>query len=94
MISVQTPRGSRLGLGTQPSYKAPTERRVQYVKTQWLTSVEWDYPLDNDPKLATGQPNSSLKNQLLQVRLKLKSNFLIGKVKPIIDYLEFQISNN
>ena len=28
-------------------------------KTQWLTSGEWGCPLDNGPKLAVGQPNSS-----------------------------------
>ena len=28
-------------------------------KTQWLTSGEWVCPLDNGPKLAVGQPNSS-----------------------------------
>ena len=28
-------------------------------KRQWLTSGEWGCPLDNDPKLAVGQPNSS-----------------------------------
>ena len=33
----------------------------QKSKTQWLTSDEWGCPLDNDPKLAVGQPKSSLK---------------------------------
>ena len=32
-------------------------------KTQWLTSGEWGCPLDNGPKLAMGQPNSSLKKK-------------------------------
>ena len=35
----------------------------QKCKTQWLTSGEWGCPLDNDPKLAVRQPNSSLKKK-------------------------------
>ena len=34
--------------------------QVENVKTQWLTSTEWDCPRDDSPKLAVGQPNSSL----------------------------------
>ena len=32
-------------------------------KTQWLTTGEWGCPLDNGPKLAMGQLNSSLKKK-------------------------------
>ena len=38
----------------------PSGRKCK--KTQWLTSGEWGCPLDNGPKLAMGQPNSSFKN--------------------------------
>ena len=36
----------------------------QKSKIQWLTSGEWGCPLDNDPKLALGQPKSSLKKRV------------------------------
>ena len=57
--SLDSPLGGRPGLGTQPYYEAPDDLRVDYVKTQWLTSGEWGFPLDNGPKLAVEQPNSS-----------------------------------
>ena len=59
---VQTPLGARPGLGTQLRYEAPGDLRVEYVKRrQRLTAGERGCPLDNGPKLAVGQPNSSLK---------------------------------
>ena len=36
--------------------------------TQWLTSGEWGCPIDNGPKLALGQPNSSLKKKKTHIR--------------------------
>ena len=56
---VVTPLGARLGLGTQTPYEVPGDFWVEIAKTQWLTSAEWGYPLDNGPKMAVGQPNSS-----------------------------------
>ena len=35
----------------------------KFKKTQWLTSGQWGCPLDNGPKLAVRQPNSSLKKK-------------------------------
>ena len=37
-------------------FRWPSSRKC---KTQWLTSVEWECPLNNGPKLAVGQSNSS-----------------------------------
>ena len=48
-----------LGLETQLCYEAPDDLQVNYVKMQWLTLGKWGCPLDNDPELAVGQPNSS-----------------------------------
>ena len=56
--AIQTPLSARPGLKTQPCYEAPGDLRVEIAKTQWLTSGEWDCPLDNGPKLAMEQPNS------------------------------------
>ena len=39
--------------------KAPRDLWVEIAKAQWLTSGEWECPLDNDPKLAMVQPNKS-----------------------------------
>ena len=39
-VPVQSPLGSRSGLGTQPSYEAPDDLWVEYVKAQRLTSGE------------------------------------------------------
>ena len=33
----------------------------KFIKMQWLTSGEWDCPLNNDPKLAIGKPHSRYK---------------------------------
>ena len=49
------------GLGTQPCYKDPSDLQVKIVKTQWSTSSDWGCPINNGPKLAVGQPNSSKK---------------------------------
>ena len=54
-----SPLGALLGLESQPCYEAPGDLWVENVKPQWLTSSEWGCPLDNGPKLAMGQPNSS-----------------------------------
>ena len=59
---VQTPLSTKLSLGTQPRYKAPSDLWVEIVKMQWLTLSEWGCPHDNGPKLAMGQPNNSPKN--------------------------------
>ena len=56
---VQTQLGAQPSLGTQPCYKAPDDLRVKYVKCKWLTSSEWGCLLNNGPRLAVGQPNSS-----------------------------------
>ena len=63
-----------LGLGTQPHYKAPSDLWVKHVRMQWLTSDEWDCPLDNRPKLAMGQPNSSYKKNYINT---INGNHLI-----------------
>ena len=44
-------------------YEAPGDLRVEYVKRKWLTSGEWSCLLDNGPKLAMGQPNSSFEKE-------------------------------
>ena len=31
---------------------------LKFDKTQWLTSGEWGYPLDNGLKLVVGKPNN------------------------------------
>ena len=54
---VQTPLGTRPGLGTQPHYEAPGDLQVEIAKTQWLTSGWWG--CQNGPKPAVGQSNSS-----------------------------------
>ena len=51
---VQTPIGARPGLGTQPCYGAPGGLGIENVKTQLLTLVQWDGPLDNDQSLPWG----------------------------------------
>ena len=61
----RTPLGARPGLGTQPRCKAPSDPRVEYVKRKWLTSGNWSCLLDNGPKLAVGQRNSSYKKGIL-----------------------------
>ena len=58
---VQTPLGTRLSLGTQPSNEASGGLCIKIVKRQWLTSGEWGISLDNDAKLAVVQPNRNLK---------------------------------
>ena len=58
---VQTPLGACLGLRTEPCYDAPGDLQVEIVRKQWLTLGLWDCPFKNGPKLAMGQPNSSLK---------------------------------
>ena len=40
-------------------YKAPGDLWVEYGKRKWLALGEWGCLLDNGPKLALGQPNSS-----------------------------------
>ena len=62
MISTNTliELGNRMGLGSQPRYKAPGDLHVENVKHSDKHRVsEWSCPLDNGPKLAVGQPNSS-----------------------------------
>ena len=41
---VQTPLDTRLGLRTQPRYEIAGDILIEYVRTQWLTSGEWDCP--------------------------------------------------
>ena len=53
-FQVQTPPDALPDWGTQLHYKAPTDLQVKNVKTQWLTSGEWDCPLDNGSKLMWG----------------------------------------
>ena len=53
-------KGTRVGLGTQLRYKAPSDLQVKYVRMQWLTSNESGFPLDNGSKLALGQQNSKI----------------------------------
>ena len=52
------------GLWSQPCYEAPGDILVENVKVQWLTSGEWDCPLENGPKLAMGQLDISLKKHI------------------------------
>ena len=60
-FAVETALDARPGLGTQFRYEAPGDRRVEIVKTQWLTSSWSSCLLENGPKLAVGQPNNSGK---------------------------------
>ena len=69
-FQVQTPRGAQLGLGIQPRSEASGDLWVEIVEAQWLKSGEWGCPLNNEPKIAVGQPNSSWKNAL-QVLIKV-----------------------
>ena len=55
---VQTPLGPRVGLRTQPCYKAPRDLQVKIVKTQCLTSGETVPSIMAQTKLVMGQPNS------------------------------------
>ena len=55
---------------TKTFVKDPGDLWVEIVKTQWLTSNEWNCLLDNGRKLAMGQPNNSYKN-LMNVPLLL-----------------------
>ena len=69
--------GARPGLGTLPRYEALGDPRAEYVKRKWLTSGEWGC-LDNGPKLAVGQPNSSWKKKK---KKKKKKNKIFKKKK-------------
>ena len=55
------PKGAQPDLGTQPWYMAPVDPQMEIIKMQWLTSGEWGCPLNNNPTLAMGQPNSIKK---------------------------------
>ena len=56
---VQTPLGTRLGLGTQPRYEAPGDLWVEIVENAVINIRLVRLSLENGPKLAVGQPNSS-----------------------------------
>ena len=56
---VQTPLGARLGLGTQPRYEAPGDLWVEIVENAVINIRLVRLSLENGPKLAVGQPNSS-----------------------------------
>ena len=56
---VQTPLGARLGLGTQPCYEAPGDLWVEIVENAVINIGLVRLSLENGPKLAVGQPNSS-----------------------------------
>ena len=55
---IQFPQVARLGLGTQPHFEVPGDLWVEPWMMQWLTSSEWDCPLDNGSKLPVGKPNN------------------------------------
>ena len=56
---VQTPLGARPGLGTQPRYEAPGDLWVEIVENAVIKIRLVRLSLENGPKLAVGQPNSS-----------------------------------
>ena len=58
-VSGSNPTRRLAGLWDPTMHEAPGDPRVEYVKRKWLTLGEWDCLLDNGPKLAVGQPNSS-----------------------------------
>lgn len=62
---VQNTGGAWPGVKTHPFYKAPSDLHVKIFETQWLTSSEWDWPLDKGPKLAVRHPKRSSKNNCL-----------------------------
>ena len=82
MFLVQTPPCAWPGLATQPHYEAPGDFWVKNVKMQRLTWGEWGCPLDNGPKLAVGQPNSSSKKIKKSQPQHLKRWFFL-KNEPI-----------
>ena len=51
--------GARPGLGSQPRYKAPGHLRVKLVENALINIGLVRLSLENGPKLAVGQPNSS-----------------------------------
>ena len=53
---VQSPIGALPGLETQSRYQAPDEFRVEIDQIAVIKSLRLS--LENDPKLAVGQPNS------------------------------------
>ena len=62
-VSGSNPTRRSAGLRDPTSLRGSRWPPGRKCKTQWLTSGEWGCPLDNGPKLAVGQPNSSLKKR-------------------------------
>ena len=52
-------------------YKAPGGLSVKNVKTQWLTSGEWGYPLNSCPELTLGQLSRRWKSRLRQIAITI-----------------------
>ena len=94
--SKPTRRSSRLRDPTSlRGSRWPSGRKCK--KTQWLTSGEWGCPLDNDPKLAVGQPNKKKKMSDRHVTLienpkeTIETFYLIKQIgnswKPVLEAL-------
>ena len=78
---VQTPLGSRPGLGTQPRYKAPGDLRVEYVKYSDLHRVSEAASLIMAQNWLWDSQIAVKKDKLKNIFLKCKETFRIMKAK-------------
>ena len=60
-FSVQTLLSSLPGIGSRPCHNAPGDPQVKKTcKTEWLTLIEWGYPLNNCPEMADVGPEKDI----------------------------------